>query len=75
MGDPARKRPAVPWSTEALVHHARQHPCPDADPIHMPCPCGNAIALVCPSCSEPVFIAVRSDTWCEHAQELWEACG
>lgn len=58
-------------SEEVIRHHAEQHPCPaETNVREVDCPCGATRALVCDGCREPVFIAVRPGTWCEHAQQL-----
>jgi hypothetical protein len=56
-------------SREVIAHAAAQHPC-DADAASVPCPCGDCVAVVCTSCGEPVFVAIRAGTCCEHARDL-----
>lgn len=61
----------VPPSTEVVLHHDAQHPCPDTTPARLePCPCGQMALVVCGACGDPVHMAVTPGAWCEHAAAL-----
>lgn len=65
-------RTPIPLSLELIRHHEDLHPC-RAGTVGVECPCGDCLAMMCPSCDQPLFVACKRGTWCQHARELWSA--
>jgi hypothetical protein len=66
--------PHIGASPEVIRHHLDVHPCKTARVLETECPCGHAVALICSECAEPLFLAVNSEDWCSHAEQMYREC-